>query len=150
MDACKSKRSPQAAEVRSDPHPQMPQKSDPVPCFFAGQADWEKPAQVVTRAEARGLKTLKLGKFENHGRTFRLSQAVAETVKAFIDGPFGIGNLLPWAKVQNHQMHPERLHYSTPACADRGAHFGHNMSAKACNKPLPLFLPLPIPVEAFS
>ena len=38
----------------------------------------------------------------------------------FIDGPFGIGNLLPFTKSQNPLMAPERLHYEIPACGARG------------------------------
>jgi hypothetical protein len=124
-------------------------KSNEVPVFLTGQCDlYERPIQVVTRADARGLKQLELGKFENHGRTFRLFQVVAETVKAFVDGAFGIGILLPFAKSQNKLMAPEHLHYSVPACADRGAHYGFNMSAAVTNKALPF--PLPILVEAYS
>lgn len=126
-------------------------KSEKVACFLTGQNDlWETPAQIVTRAEARDLKRLELGKFENHGRTFRLSQVVAETICAFVDGPFGIGNLIPFARTQNKLMAPEHLHYSVPACADRGAHYGYNMSAVDTNKPLPLFSPLPLMAQAFS
>jgi hypothetical protein len=150
VDACQKKRSPYSDSCVpiSLLVPQM-SKSNEVPCYLTGQdSSWEKPIQVVSRADARGLKKLQLGKFENHGQTFRLYQIVAETVKAFIDGPLGVGNLLPWSKVQNYPQHPERLHYSTPACADRGAHFGHCMSARATNQPLPF--PLPIMAEAFS
>jgi len=121
----------------------MPQKNDPVPCFFSGQADWERPCQVVTRAEARDLKKLLLGKFENHGRTFRLHQVVAETVQAFIDGPFGIGNLLPFSKSQNKLMAPEHLHYSVPAC---GAHKHGTSPAYFWRQPTAE----PVLVEAFS
>lgn len=137
-------------EVRPEIPCYMP-KSDQVLCFYADQDDsWETPVQIVSRADARGMKALKMGAFENHGRTFRLTKAFAVIVKAFVDGPFGIGNLIPFARTQNKLMAPEHLHYSVPACADRGAHYGYNMSAVDTNKPLPLFFPLPLMAQAFS
>jgi hypothetical protein len=48
-------------------------KTDEVPCFYREQDDtWEKPAQTLLRTDVRTLKDAGLGKFENHGRTFRL------------------------------------------------------------------------------
>lgn len=139
-------RSHQAAEVRLLSFPDM-QKSDKVPVFMTGMdTSWEKPAQIVTRGEARELKDQLLGKFENHGQTFRLFQTIKEALATYVDGPMGIGNLLPWAKVQNPNMAPEHLHYRIPAVADRAAHFGHCMSARITNRPLPL----PVLAEAYS
>lgn len=122
-------------------------KSEQVPCFYAGQQDsWERPAKIVTRVEARLLKAAGAGKFENNGQIFRLSKAITEKAKEFWDGPMGIGNLLPWSKVQNPNMAPEHLHYQLPACADRRAYFGRNM-VMSHKLPLPT---LPVLAEAFS
>lgn len=49
-------------------------KTDLVPCFYKEQDDtWEQPAVILTRAECHEQKHLRLGKFENHGCTFRLA-----------------------------------------------------------------------------
>jgi hypothetical protein len=132
VDACRSKRSQPAAVVSLPadrlPFPDM-SSSQTVPCFYTGQDDsWETPARTVNRDQARQMKTDKLGKFENHGRTFRLFQTLAEKAEHFWDGPFGIGNLLPFSKHQNKDKHPEKLHYPVPACGARArgtspAHF---------------------------
>jgi hypothetical protein len=74
-------------------------------------------------------------------RALKLKVANAEIPSvSFWDGVLGTGNLIPFSKTHNKDMAPERLHYSTPACADRGAHFGHNMSARATNFPVPVAL----------
>ena len=50
--------------------------TDVVPCFYKEQNDsWERPAKLLPRAEVREMKLKLLGKFENHGRTFRLKQS---------------------------------------------------------------------------
>jgi hypothetical protein len=46
-----------------------------VPTFWFGQSDAETPCCVLTREQARLMKAAQLGKFENHGRTFRLVAA---------------------------------------------------------------------------
>ncbi len=122
--------------TRAPPHtlPSMA-KSEKVPCFYAGQQDsYERPAKIVTRGEARLMKAAMKGKFENNGQIFRFSLAITERAKAFWDGPFGIGNLLPFSKQQNPLMAPEHLHYSIPAC---GAH-GRHTSVRATNEARPL------------
>jgi hypothetical protein len=50
---------------------------DKVPVYYRDQdATWEFPGRgIKTRAEARHLKSLGLGKFFDHGRKFRLEEA---------------------------------------------------------------------------
>lgn len=64
--------------------------NDPVPCFFREQDDtWERPGKgVLTRAQCREMKTLGLGKFENHGRTFRLFEAALNREPIFPNDDF--------------------------------------------------------------
>ena len=69
-------------------------------------------------------------------RKLKLATAGQSTqaVNTFWDGPFGIGNILPFAKTQNQLMSPERLHYEIPAC---GAHTRH-ISVKTTNAARPI------------
>jgi hypothetical protein len=55
----------------------------------------------------------------------QLSIAVAPgqermTLRGFTDGELGIGNALPFFKVQNPLLQPTKLHYSTPMANDIG------------------------------
>jgi hypothetical protein len=55
----------------------------------------------------------------------QLSIAVAPgqermTLRGFTDGELGIGNALPFFKVQNPLLQPTKLHYSTPMANDTG------------------------------
>jgi hypothetical protein len=55
----------------------------------------------------------------------QLSIAVAPgqermTIRGFTDGELGIGNALPFFKVQNPLLQPTKLHYSTPMANDNG------------------------------
>jgi hypothetical protein len=43
-----------------------------VPTFYCQQDEHTPPCCVLTRGQARQMKEAGLGKFENHGRTFRL------------------------------------------------------------------------------
>ena len=97
-------------------------KSDLVPCFYKEQnATWERPAKLLPRCEVRELKAQKIGEFIFNGRAFRFFQTVAHAIASCLwDGPFGIGNLLPFSKHQNPLMFPERLHYPIPAVGARG------------------------------
>jgi hypothetical protein len=118
-------------------------KSDKVPCWYRDQdSSWELPAFIYTRAEARDKKNQLLGKFENHGQTFRLEKTIKDVLAVYWDGPFGIGNLLPFSRTQNKLMAPEHLHYQIPAC---GAH-SRRTSVFLTNLPLPL----PLSAEAYS
>jgi hypothetical protein len=48
--------------------------TDMVAVFYFDQADTEKPCRLATRLEARQMRDVEhAGKFENNGRTFRLS-----------------------------------------------------------------------------
>ena len=68
-------------------------KIDSIPCWRQGQdADCERPAKVVTRAEALQLRTQRLGKFIRHGQAFLLFGTW--------DGNLGNGYLLSFARRQ--------------------------------------------------
>jgi hypothetical protein len=60
-----------------------------------------------------------------------VAEVIAE-VSRFWDGPLGVGNLMPFARVQNPLMHPARLHYPIPAA---GAH--DRRTSVAANNYLP-------------
>lgn len=91
--------------------------SDPVPCFYTGQNyRVEKPAKILTRAQAHEHKRQNLGKFIEHGKIFLLFQAVIEKVKQVFDGPLGIGNALPFSKPRSDGS---PLHYEIPHAGDR-------------------------------
>jgi hypothetical protein len=60
----------------------------------------------------------------------RLSIAVTPgqermTLRGFTDGELGIGNALPFFKVQNPLLQPTKLHYETPHAGDRGIFARH-------------------------
>lgn len=98
-----------------------------VPVFYREQNDRvDRPLRIVARNEARQMKLAGRGAFENHGRTFRLFQSIP----SFWDGVFGVGNLLPFSRVQNPFCKPPRINYPIPAC---GAH-GRFLSVKATNQ----------------
>jgi hypothetical protein len=90
--------------------------SDVVPCFYTGQDKSTKPVMSVSRVEARVFKTQGRGRFDDNGKIFRFFEAVR---KALWDGPFGIGNVLPFTRVQNKLRAPDSINYPIP-CA--GAH----------------------------
>ena len=99
-------------------------KTDLVPCFYREQdAQREKPAQLLPREQVRAFKEQLLGVFICHGRCFRFFQssppALRQAGRVLWDGLLGTGNLLPFAKVQNRLMQPEKLHYPVPACGAR-------------------------------
>ena len=95
--------------------------TDLVPCFYTGQNyRVEKPAEVRTRAEVREFKAQKLGKFIENGRLFLFFKIMAQKAKQLWDGPFGVGNLLPFYKSQNPLMAPQKLHYEIPKANDLG------------------------------
>jgi hypothetical protein len=52
-----------------------------VPAFWFDQDDATEPCCILTREQAHLMKAAKLGKFENHGRTFRLAQSAPEPVQ---------------------------------------------------------------------
>lgn len=43
----------------------------------------------------------------------------AEAMIYFTDGPFGIGNILPFTRVLSRIKKPPKLHYEVPACGAR-------------------------------
>jgi hypothetical protein len=90
--------------------------TDLVPCFYAGQHRWSSPpAKFQTRAELRQAKTLKLGQFVDDGRAFQFTKKHTMEASSTFDGPLGIGNLLPFARLKNLG---EKLHYETPMAGD--------------------------------
>ena len=97
--------------------------TDLVPCFYTGQDyRWERPAKIKTRAEVRDYKKWKLGEFRESGKVFLFFQRVKEDLVGFWDGPLGIGNLLPFARLHNYG---EKLHYEVPMAGDRGCFARH-------------------------
>ena len=99
--------------------------SDPVPCFYTGQDyRWERPAKILPRAKVRELKTFKLGKFIESGKIFLFAQRLTrEESIGFWDGPLGVGNLLPFARLHNYG---EKLHYEVPRAGDRSCFARHH------------------------
>lgn len=93
--------------------------TDLVPCFYTGQDyRWERPAKVLTRADVRQLKTIKIGKFVESGKVFIFFKRLThEEAIGFWDGPLGRGNILPFARPHNYG---EKLHYEMPRAGDKG------------------------------
>ena len=90
--------------------------TDPVPCFYTGQNyRVERPAKILTRAQAHEHKRQNLGKFIEHGKFFLLFQVVAEKAKRLSDGFLGTGNALPFSKPTTG----DPLHYEIPHAGDR-------------------------------
>jgi hypothetical protein len=58
--------------------------SPDIPAFLWEQGDTEKPYCLLTRDQAREMKRLGRGKFENHGKTFRLLDSVPELPGFFV------------------------------------------------------------------
>jgi hypothetical protein len=90
----------------------------------ADQLPSETPRHNVKRAVAdvlvRRLLARRIAKHLIQMLVVKSASQHPQNIPAcFIDGPFGIGNLLPFAKIQNKQMAPERLHYEIPACGAR-------------------------------
>jgi hypothetical protein len=48
------------------------------------------------------------------------ARTAAKEIRAWINGPLGIGNLIPFARVQNKDIAPARYHYEIPHAGDRG------------------------------
>ncbi|HET9320385.1 MAG TPA: hypothetical protein VFO27_11435 [Bryobacteraceae bacterium] len=92
--------------------------TDLVPCFYTGQNyRTEKPAEVRVRSEVRELKKRKLGKFVANGTLFLFSRAIVKKMVAPYDGPLGVGNVVPFARLHNYG---DRLHYEIPMAGDIG------------------------------
>lgn len=117
-------------------------ETDQVPCYFTGQDyRWERPALIRTRAETHKLKKLQLGKFIEHGKIFLFFKRIEQAVRYLWDGPLGIGNILPFARLHNYG---DKLHYETPMAGDRGCFARHrprNLRVSSRN----LFSHQPIP-----
>jgi hypothetical protein len=95
--------------------------TDLVPCFYAGQNyHVDLPAEHRLRSEVRECKRQKLGEFRENGKIFLFFKMLAQKAKQLWDGPLGIGNALPFFKVQNPLLQPTKLHYSTPMANDNG------------------------------
>lgn len=95
--------------------------TDLVPCYYTGQNyRVEKPAEKHPRHQVREFKRQKLGEFIENGKLFLFFKRVSAKAKQLWDGPFGIGNLLPFFKAQNPLMAPEKLHYQVPQAGDAG------------------------------
>lgn len=90
----------------------------------------EIPKEIVTREEARGMKTDLLGKFENHGRSFRLFEADPDANKrrSSFEGPIGIGNLLPFSPPTDAT---KKHHYEIPLAGDRNLLRRHGLRRRA-------------------
>jgi hypothetical protein len=86
----------------------------------------------------------------------QLSIAVAPgqertTLRGFTDGELGIGNALPFFKVQNPLLQPTKLHYETPHSGDRGIYARHHrkfIRVSARSRHNIQILPAGIPVAA--
>jgi len=92
--------------------------TDLVPCFYTGQNyRVEKPAEVHPRKAVREFKARGLGKFVDNGRLFLFFKMLR---KQLWDGLLGTGNALPFARRQNPEMAPQKLHYATPMANDVG------------------------------
>lgn len=48
------------------------------------------------------------------------------TLRGFTDGELGVGNALPFFKVQNPLLQPTKLHYEIPHANDRGIYARHH------------------------
>ena len=97
--------------------------TDLVPCFYTGQDyRWERPAKLVARAEVRQYKNFKLGKFVESGKIFLFFKRIEQSVKNLWDGPLGIGNILPFARLHNYG---DKLHYEVPMAGDRSGFARH-------------------------
>lgn len=40
--------------------------------------------------------------------------------RCLVDGPFGVGNMVPFAKIPSKLRQPQKLHYAIPACGAHG------------------------------
>jgi hypothetical protein len=99
--------------------------TDLVPCFYTGQNyRVEKPAELRPRSEVREFKNQKLGKFIENGTHFLFFRAMTKRVVRLWDGPIGVGNALPFARLHNYG---DRLHYEMPHAGDRGVFARHRL-----------------------
>ncbi len=93
--------------------------SDLVPCFYTGQSRlFEQPSEFLLRSKCHEMKKLDLGKFVDNGQVFQFKQKIEDKKKSFLDGPLGVGNLLPFAKAHNYG---DKLHYEMPMAGDKTA-----------------------------
>ena len=46
--------------------------------------------------------------------------AAPPTEHCFVDGPFGVGNMVPFSRVPDKLRQPQKLHYQIPACGAHG------------------------------
>jgi hypothetical protein len=96
---------------------------DPAVCSSpaGGRRSKSKAAQLVARGDYRWVHDFAIQ---------RIAGAVAVVVAAavsrqvhigapFYDGPFGVGNLLPFARIPSRLLKPEPLHYQIPAIGAR-------------------------------
>jgi hypothetical protein len=75
------------------------------------------------------------------------------TLRGFTDGELGIGNALPFFKVQNPLLQPTKLHYETPHSGDRGIYARHHrkfIRVSARSRHNIQILPAGIPVAALG
>jgi hypothetical protein len=102
--------------------------TDLVPCFYTGQNyRVEKPAELRLRSEVREFKNQKLGKFIENGTRFLYFRALTKRVVRLWDGPIGVGNALPFARLHNYG---DKLHYEMPMANDIGLR-RHNLYRRA-------------------
>jgi len=89
----------------------------------ADQSRTDEPTFHVKHREAerwvRRLIARRISRFLIQLVALNSAAAIQATTPGFSDGPMGVGNLLPFYKVQNPLMQPERLHYVIPACGAR-------------------------------
>ncbi len=89
------------------------------------QRETDRPARKVTRTVAAYLVRKKLARRISKFLIQMVKQLAVRTheiISCFIDGPLGVGNVLPFAKPQNYG---DRLHYEIPMAGDRGAFARH-------------------------
>ena len=96
-------------------------KTDMVPCYYTGQrVGVDRPVESKPRYELHEAKRQKLGKFVVNGKFFLFFKKMVQQARQLWDGPFGVGNLLPFYKSQNPLMAPNKLHYEIPQANDVG------------------------------
>jgi len=83
--------------------------TDLVPCFYTGQIRLiQRPAELRPRAELHKMKAWKLGKFVDNGKAFLFFKRIEQAAVNLWNGPLGIGNLIPFARLHNYG---DKLHY---------------------------------------
>jgi len=89
----------------------------------ADQSLSDEPTFHVKRSDAdryvRQLLARPVSKYLIQLLVIHSAAAIQAAAPSFTDGPFGVGNLLPFTKSHNPLKKPERLNYEIPACGAR-------------------------------